>query len=175
MSDLNAQKASAEDQASRLKARKDALVTEIEDLKGSREHLEALENGVEQRDQTLARLEYELKDITNALDQEKNSKDKLETELLAKSALVAELQQKLEPFQSNHTRLENEVEKSKNEITQLQEQLANLKSKQASAAKSPVVPEMSRMPPLEGEEFEKEAESHNPTAIIDWIIKKKSE
>ena len=175
LSDLNAQKTSAENQLTQLKTRNDALVTEIEELKGSQERLETLETGVEQRNQTLSVFENKLKDLENALNQEKNTKDKLKAELSAKTAQVEDLQQKLNTFQAGHDNLEDQIDRSKSEIAQLKDQLSDLKTKQASAPIAPVVLKMQEKLPAENDTSKKEAKSANPDAIIDWVLKKKSE
>ena len=175
LSDLNAQKTFAEDQLSQLKSRNDAMVFEIKELKNSQERLAALETGVEQREQTLTRLEQKLKDMENALNREKKAKDRLETELSSKTARLIDLQQQLEASRSNHNELEDEVARSKYQVEQLQGQLSDLKIKQASAVPPPPTPKMREALPSEGEKSERQAESPNPAAIIDWVLKKKSE
>jgi len=175
LSNLNAQKTSAETQLTQLKTRNDALVTEIEELKGSQERLETLETGVEQRDQTLSVFEDKLKDLEKAFDQKTTTNANLKMQISAKTAQVEDLQQKLNNYQADQAKLESEVARSKSGIGQLEDQLSDLKTKQASAPIAPVVFKMQEKLPAENDAPKKEAESPNPAAIIDWVLKKKSE
>ena len=215
--DLKAQKTSAETQLTQLKTRNEALITETGKLKSHQKRLLALETDVKQRDQTLSHLEDRLKDLENALNQEKNTKDKLTAELSAKTAQVADLQQKFDTTQANYVKLESEIAKSKEQTAQLQRQLSDLSVQKTSAdnelsqlkarnvklevglvrnrpeinqlkgqlsdleapktsvQKPPVILEVQEELSAENDTSKKEAKSANPDAIIDWVLKKKSE
>jgi len=173
--DLKTQKASADSQIERLVSRNDELIAEPKDLERTKERVLALENVVKKRDQMLSQLEQKLKQLENALDQEKNSNNQIRTDLSSKTARVIDLQQQLEASRSNHNKLEDEVEKSKEEIVHLQEQQSDLKTKQASTSSSRVLRKVRKKLPSESDIPKKESEFPNPAAIIDWVIKKKSE
>jgi type II secretory pathway predicted ATPase ExeA len=159
-------------QITELNSRNDYLVSGIEELKGNQKHLAEIKTGLQQRNQVVSRLEKKLKDLENALNQKKDSDTRLKAELSSKTTRVTDLQQQLKAFQANYNQLENEVAKSKNEIVQLQGQLSDLKAKQTTAATSPVVLKMHKKPPVKDDS---ETKSPHPAAIIDWVIKKKSE
>jgi type II secretory pathway predicted ATPase ExeA/predicted nucleic acid-binding Zn-ribbon protein len=172
--DLEAQRALAEKKMSRLISRNDKLAAELKEMQVTKERVAELENAINKREKVLPELEQKLKELENTLNQEKNRNNILMTDLSAKAALVLELQKKLEASRSSHDKLEDEVAKSKNEIVQLEDQLSDLKTKQASATASREVLKMHRMPSLKGGELDEKAESPNPADIIDWVIKKKS-
>ena len=81
----------------------------------------------------LAMGEQKLADLAKELDEEKMSKEMLNSELSMKTAQVAELRQKLEATLSSRAELENDIEKSKNEIAELEGQLLDLKAQKTSS------------------------------------------
>jgi chromosome segregation ATPase len=141
----------------------------------AKERVAELENNINTGDKVLPKLEQKLKELENTLNQEKNSNNRLMTDLSTKAALVLELQKKLEASRFSHDKLKDEVAKSKAEIALLQGQLSVLKTQQALDTSSSVFIKTRENLLSEGKEFERKAEPHNPAAIIDWVLKKKSE
>jgi type II secretory pathway predicted ATPase ExeA len=173
--DLISQKASTENQIDRLISHNQASVNEIKELKIRQKRIAALEAKMSQRDHTMVGLEQKLKDLENVLDQEKDSNNQLRTDLSVKIDRMLELQKQLKASQYRQNEMQEEIEKRKNEISQLQDQLSNLKTKQADTTTSPIVLDVRKTPSLEGKEIEKKDESFNPAAVIDWVLKKRSE
>ncbi len=79
-----------------MKSRNEELTADLEELKGAKERVAALEGEVAMREQTLSQSEQKVTDLTNALDREKKGQELLRAELSTKADLVAELEQKLE-------------------------------------------------------------------------------
>jgi type II secretory pathway predicted ATPase ExeA len=110
-----------------------SLKTYLEGLKGAQERIAALEGVATGREQTLLQLEQKVTDQANALDREKKDQELLRAELSSKADLVTELQQKLEVTLSSRSELENDIEKSKNEIGELRGQFLNLRAQKDSS------------------------------------------
>jgi type II secretory pathway predicted ATPase ExeA/predicted nucleic acid-binding Zn-ribbon protein len=159
----------------RLKSRNDKLSAELKEMLAAKQQTAALENVINKRDIELPKLEQKIQELEKKLNQKKNSNGQLKNQLSEKSARVIELEKQLKASRSNYNKLEDEVVKSKKEIAQLQDQLSELKTKQAAAAISPVVLQMQKKPPAKDDVFQKETESPHPAAIIEWVLKKKSE
>jgi hypothetical protein len=91
-----------------------------------------------------------------------------------KAGLVAGLQQKLETTLSGRSELENNIEKSRDEIAELQNQLRDLKAQQVPTDSSAVIVDVKPKPTSKSEAAGKQAESPSPSDIIDWVLKKKA-
>jgi chromosome segregation ATPase len=137
--DLKAQKASTDNKIGILISRYDELVTQLKELESNKKHGEAHVDVVKKRDKMLPQLEQKLKDLESALNQEKIVNNKLRTELLKETSMVADFHKKLETFQNTNLQLEAEVARSKDKIAQLQGQLSDLNNKQVPATLSPLV------------------------------------
>jgi len=131
--DFTAQKASFENQLGQLKSRNEALATDLAELKGAKERIAELEEVAARREQTFSEAEQKVKELTNALEQEKKNQDLLRTELSTNAGQVTEFQQKLESSQSNAIKVQEEIENFKKEIAALQDQLSDLQTQKASS------------------------------------------
>jgi chromosome segregation ATPase len=149
--EFKALKASSDNQISRLISRYDELVTELKEQESTKEWGTASENVVYKKDNMLPQLEQKLKELEDALNEKKISNNRLRIDLSEKAAMVSELQKKLETSQYNYLKLEAEIAKSKEKITQLQEQLSGLKTKQVPVTSSPVISRMRGKDPPESD------------------------
>jgi general secretion pathway protein A len=174
MQDLETQKNSSETQLAVLQTEYNKLQADLMELKSTQERIAELENVSLQRERLLSQSEQKLTSLASLLEQEKKNNELLQAELSSKVASITELQEKLETSNSNSLKFENEVEKSKQEIKELQSQLMKFEVQKASPESSEVIVEAPEKLPTESIAIESETKSPNPTDIIDWIIKKKS-
>jgi hypothetical protein len=70
--------------------------------------------------------------------------------------------------------LENEVEKSRNEILALQSQLRERNAQQAPAEPAPAIVDVKKASPSQSEAFTEPGEPLSPIEVMDWLIKKKT-
>jgi chromosome segregation ATPase len=123
----------------------------------------------------LTQSEQRQQELGKNLEQAKNSKDKLNSELSTQADLVADLQKRLETFRADQAALEDEYNKSMKRTAQLQAQVQQLKAKTSLSPVKPADFDLLEKPTSEIELPQEETESPNPADIIDWVLKKKSE
>ena len=85
------------------------------------------------REQSLSEAAQKIRELTNALDQEKKGQDLLRAELSTNAGQVTEFQQKLESSQSNAIKFQEEIEQYKKDIAALQVQLSDLQDQKTFA------------------------------------------
>ena len=124
LSDLETEKAIAVSKMDQLKSSYDVNSME---LKSAKERISELENTVSVKEQGLSKFEERVHDLEKQLEDEKDAKAALETELSYRDAATKELQEKLKSSQSRILSLEDEIAKGKSEIERLQLQLSNIK------------------------------------------------
>jgi chromosome segregation protein len=172
--DAKAQKGSAEKQLEQLSSSYEELRADLNELKGAKERAAALEGELAARDQALSRSEQQLSHLAKELDQEKESRRLLSSELSIKADLVAEFQQRLQTSQANQHELEKTIEKSKKEIAALQNQQKGLKAQQIPSESSAVIFDVKPKTTSKSEASGEQDESPSPSDIIDWVLKKKA-
>ena len=175
LQELNAQKTSAETQLENLQAEHKALAADFEELKNAQEQVAELKSELTVKDRLLMQHEQRQRDLEKDLAQAKNSKDKLNGELSAQAAQVADLQNKLETARADQAALTDKYNKSMKRTAQLQAQVQELKAKTSVGSEKPVALDLQKKPPPERKLPAEETESPNPADIIDWVLKKKSE
>ena len=168
-------KAGEEIQPGQLKTINEELGAALKELKSTKARLTALESELAKQEQANLQSEQKLNELTKALELEKKNRDLLQAELASQDRLAAEVQEKLEISETNVFKLENQIEKSEEEIKALQNELVSLINQQAASESSPMIVETQDGLTPESETFETEDEPPHPTDIIDWIIKKRSE
>ncbi len=119
--------------------------------------------------------EQRQQELGKNLEQAKNSKDKLTSELSTQAALVADLQKRLQAIRADQAAREAQLQKSRQETALLQAQVLELKRKTSVSPVKPAAFDFLEKPTSEMELSEEETESPNPADIIDWVLKKKSE
>jgi len=144
-------------------------------LENTKEQVAELENALTVKDRMLTQSEQRQQGLGKNLEQAKNSKDKLNSELSTQAALVADLQKRLETFRADQAALEDEYNKSMKRTAQLQAQVQQLKAKTSLSPVKPADFDLLEKPTSEIELPQEETESPNPADIIDWVLKKKSE
>ena len=124
---LEKEKAANEARLAQLKAKYDADLSQIEELKTTREKIVELNKMLYARDQTVSQLEEKLESLEGAFEEEKKIRNALSVELSSKDALAASLQKERGRNQSNIAYLEEEMAKGRSEIQRLHEQLSALR------------------------------------------------
>jgi hypothetical protein len=84
------------------------------------------------------------------------------------------LQGKLEAALSSRAELENDVEKSREEIVALQRQLRERKEQQVPAKPSPAIVDVKKESPSQSEAVAEQGEQPSPNDLIDYVFKKKA-
>ncbi|MGE5258839.1 MAG: AAA family ATPase [Hyphomicrobiales bacterium] len=145
------------------------------ELKTARERISELEATLSDRGRRQMQLERRIKELEKDLTQEKNSKEKLGTELESREAAVAEMRQTLETLKSSQVKLETEIKDARKDKAELQTRIQELQaprppespalhpSREQAAASPPVAP--TAKPQI----------APDPADIIDFVIKKKSQ
>ncbi len=98
----------------------------------------------------------------------------LRSELSSMANLVEEFQQNLKASKTSQLRLENDIEKSKKEIAELQNQIGEHKAQQTPTESSPVIVDVKKKSTSKSEPSGEQGESPSPSDIIDWVLKKKA-
>ena len=124
---LEKEKAANEARLAQLKAKYDADLSQIEELKTTREKMVELNKMLYARDQTVSQLEEKLESLDGDFEEEKKIRNALSVELSSKDALAASLQKERDKNQSNIAYLEEEMAKGRSEIQRLHEQLSALR------------------------------------------------
>jgi chromosome segregation ATPase len=174
LKDVSAQNDEYRNQLGQQRSSYEELSADIQELRGLKERVAVLESDLATKDQALSQAEQTVADLTNTLDQEKTSKETLIAESSIKADQVAELQGKLEAALSSRAVLENEVEKSRNEILALQSQLRERNAQQAPAEPAPAIVDVKKASPSQSEAFTEPGEPLSPIEVMDWLIKKKT-
>ena len=175
LKELNTQNISSETRLENLQTAHNALGADFEELKNAKEQVAELENALTVKDRMLTHSEQRQQELGKKLEQAKNSKDKLNSELSAQAVLVADLQKRLEAFRADQAALEDEYNKSMKRTAQLQAQVQELKAKTSVSPVKPAAFDLQEKPTSEMGLAEEETDSPNPADIIDWVLKKKSE
>jgi chromosome segregation ATPase len=175
LKELNTQNTSSETRLENLQTAHKALAADFQELKNTKEQVAELENALTVKDRMLTQSEQRQQELGKNLEQAKNSKDKLTSELSTQAALVADLQKRLETFRADQAALEDEYNKSMKRTAQLQAQVQQLKAKTSLSPVKPADFDLLEKPTSEMELPQEETESPNPADIIDWVLKKKSE
>ena len=175
LKELNTQNTSSESRLENLQTAHNALAADFQELKNTKEQVAELENALTVKDRMLTQSEQRQQELGKNLEQAKNSKDKLNSELSTQAALVADLQKRLETFRADQAALEDEYNKSMKRTAQLQAQVQQLKAKTSLSPVKPADFDLLEKPTSEIELPQEETESPNPADIIDWVLKKKSE
>jgi type II secretory pathway predicted ATPase ExeA len=152
----------------------DELSADSQELRDVEERVAALEGELARKDQALSQAEQKITDLTSALDREKINKETLISERSIKADLVAELQGKLEAALSSRAELENDVEKSREEIVALQRQLIERREQQVPAKPSPAIVDVKKESPSQSEAVAEQGEQPSPNDVIDYVFKKKA-
>ena len=173
LEDVSAQKDEYENQLEQQRSSYEELSADIQELRDVKERLAALEGDLARKDQALSQAEQKVAELTNALDQEKTSRETLISESLTKADLVVELQEKLEAALSSRAALENDVKRSQKEIAALESQLREPKAQQAPTESSPAIVEVKKESPSQSEASAEQGEPPSPIDVMDWLIKKK--
>jgi chromosome segregation ATPase len=174
LKDVSAQKDEYESQLEQNRSSFEELAADIQELKGVKERVAALEGDLATKDQALSQASQKITDLTSALAREKTSKETLDSERTIKADLVAELQGKLEAALSDRAELENDVEKSRKEIAALQSQLRERKAQQTPTKPSPAIVDVKKDSPSKSEAFTEQGEPLSPNDVIDWLFKQKA-
>ncbi len=172
--DLKAQKTSSDTQLEQMKSRNEALTSDLTELIRAKERVALLEGEEAMKDQALSRSEQKLSQLAKELDQEKKSRELLRSEISKKADLVSAFQQKLQTSQANQQELEETLNQSKKEIAALQNQIGEIQAQPSPTKPAPIIVEMKETSTLKSEAYGKQVESPNPTAVIDWVLKKKA-
>ena len=175
LKDVSAKKDEYENQLEQQRSSYEELSADIQELRGLKERVAALEGDLATKDQALSQAEQTVAELTNALYQEKTSKETLISESSVKAELVAELQGKLEAAISSRAVLENEVEKSRNEILALQSQLREHKAPQAPTKPAPAIVDVKKETPSQIEAVAVQDEQLSPNDVMDWLFKQKAQ
>jgi predicted RNase H-like nuclease (RuvC/YqgF family) len=142
-------------------------------LKNARDRVSQLEAAVSESDKKMAQLQQAAADLDQALLREKSAKEQVNADHAARQAAIADLQKQLEAAKSLQQKLEGDIQNVRNDNTRLQAQLQEPKGKpQPSAAVGVVTPQGSSAP---APTIERRAEGPDPTGIIDYVIKRKSQ
>jgi chromosome segregation ATPase len=173
--DVNAQKDAPENQLEQKRSSYEELTVDSQELKGLKERVAALEGDLATKDQTLSRSEQRISHLVKELDQEKQKRELLSSELSLKIDLVTEFQQKLKAFQINQQELEKTIKKSAKKNAKLQNQLRKLEAQKDPTESSSVTVEMKKKSTSQSEASGEGGKSRNPSDIIDWVLKKKVE
>ena len=174
LKDVSAQKDEFENQLEQKRSSYEELSADIQELRGVKERVAALEGDLATKDLAFSQAEQKVTELTNALDQEKKNRELLSSELSLKSALVTDFQQKLQTSQANEQALEKTIIKSIKEIAALQNQLEKRKAQKAPTESSPAIVDVKKESPSESETFAEEGEPLSPNDVIDWVIKQKA-
>jgi chromosome segregation ATPase len=169
-----AEKVSFETQLAQLKSRNVKFTADLNELRDAKERVAELEAVAAGREQTLSQTQQKLLDLAEELDREKTSTETLNSELLMKADLVAELQQKLETTLSGRAKLVDDSTKSRKEISELQNQLRELKAQPAATGPSAVIVDVKPKSTSPSEASGEQDQSPSPFDIIDRVLKKKA-
>ncbi len=175
LKELNTQNTSSETRLENLQTAHKALADDFQELKNTKEQVAELTNALTVKDRMLTQSEQRQQKLGKNLEQAKNSKDKLTSELSTQAALVADLQKRLQAFEADQAAQEALLQKSRQETALLQAQMLELKAKISVSPVKPADFDLLKKPTSEMELSEEETESPNPADIIDWVLKKKSE
>jgi len=102
-------------------------------LENTKEQVAELENALTVKDRMLTQSEQRQQELGKNLEQAKNSKDKLNSELSTQAALVADLQKRLQAFGADQAAREALLQKSRQETALLQTQLKELNTQNTSS------------------------------------------
>ena len=175
LKELDIQKASSEAKLVNLEAERNSLTADSKELSTTKELLTALKNELSVKDQMLTQSQQRQQKLEKNLAQEKNNQYKLNSELSEQAALIIDLQNKLESATTNQAALEDEINRSMKKTAQLLSQVQELKSKTTVPPPKQNTADMPAQPPPQPELTEEEAESPDPSDIIDWVLQKKTE
>ena len=92
----------------------------------------------------------------------------------SKDARIAALENKLKSDQSGQSKMKAEIQKREDEIVALRTRISELEAQRASAAKPANIAEIEEKSAEAAQKPEGNGEPKDPTAIIDWLMKKKS-
>ena len=113
--------------------------------------------------------------LEKILAKEKAEKDQMGVELSSRQAAVADLQKRLEAARSDHLKLETDIQNTQRENARLQSQLQEMKSQKTAPPPTLAparAPATSRPPPVPPDT---DGAAPDPTGVIDYVIKRKSQ
>ncbi len=149
------------------------LLADARALKNARDRVSQLEAAVSESDKKMAQLQQAAADIDKALLKEKSAKEQVNADHAARQAAIADLQKQLEAAKSLQQKLEGDIQNVRSDNTRLQAQLQEPKSKpQQPAAVGVVTPQRNSSP---APTADGRAEGPDPTGVIDYVIKRKSQ
>ena len=175
LKELGTQKTSSESRIDELQTAYNALLADFEELNNTKEQVADIKNALTVKDRLLTQSEQRQQELENKLAQEKDSKEKLGSELSMQAARVEDLQNKLESARADLSALKDEIDTSVKKNAQLQAQVQKLKAKTPESPDKPAAMDSQKKFPSETKLPETRTEAPNPTDIIDWVLKKKSE
>ena len=171
---LKLEMTSPETQLGQLRSRNEKLTADLEELKGAKELVAGLESELAERDQTISLLEQRLSHIAIELDQEKQSRELLSSELSKKTGLASEIQQTLQTAQSNQQELEKTNKKGEEEIVEIKNLQRDRKAQQIPTEPSTGMDDVLKKSTLKNEASGEQDGLPKPSNIIDWVLKKKA-
>ena len=149
------------------------LAADSQALKSARERVAQLEAALTESDKKSARLEQSSVELDKALSRERTAKDQAAADLAYRQAAVVDLQKQLETATSLQRRLEADTQNVRSDRTRMPDQPQEPKAKpkpipalnaagpQAVSPQAPPAPDRTSGP--------------DPTSIIDYVIKRKSQ
>lgn len=145
------------------------------ELNTARERVSHLEAALSDREQKQLQLEQGVRELEKNLSQEKNSKEKLNTELSSREVMVAEMRKTLETLKASQVKLEAEIKDAQNDNTRLQSQVQELQAQRPAAPPAPPPPRVPAATATQAPSLGKGEAPPDPADIIDFVIKKKSQ
>ncbi|MBC8458392.1 MAG: OmpA family protein [Deltaproteobacteria bacterium] len=105
----------------------------LKQLEAAQARISKLEKAITMKDQIISEFEKTTRTLEQGLEKEKKANENLKAEFASKDAIVTELQEGVQGFQSNIIYLEEEIAKEHNEIEGLHRELLALKGEKTIA------------------------------------------
>ena len=126
LSDLNEKLTQLNQETSVLQDQVRKNAQALKELESANELISELEKAITMKDQVISELEKMIRIFQKNLEQEKDTKEALFTDLASRDTMVTELQKRVQGFQSNILYLEEQIAKEQNEIEGLRRALSDL-------------------------------------------------
>jgi chromosome segregation ATPase len=172
---LDALKTSTSDQLTALQSAYTALEAEFNKLKNVKSESGELQIALDAKDKQLMQSEQRERDLEADLSRTKKQEDYLRSEISSQAALIVELRDKLKTARADQVSGEQRLKKNQQETAALQRKLNDLETKQTLNASSPPKYQTRTSSPSAAGSRNVEVGDPNPTDIIDFVIKKKSD
>jgi chemotaxis protein MotB len=112
-------------------ARKNA--EDLKEVASAKARISELEEAIAMKDQVISEFDKAVRIVQKGLEQEKNTRQALETELAAREAMVTGLQKEVQGLQSNILYLQEQIAQEHSKMEALEGELSALKGERATA------------------------------------------